>query len=388
MKNIIMGLSIVVNLHALTYEELLEQALKNNSQLQLAKNQAQKVELQGQINTRIENPNLEIEVADFSTKRLLRQNHVGARVGVSQSLLLPWVESDKKQLTLANVALEEENYKLQRSLFIYKFNLKYLAYKEAKKQEALAKEALAISEDVLAIAQERFAQGSIAKHELMQAQIEKSQALSRLKTLTLNTLQAKNRLLLFSNVAEAMSLEAQHRFVEKRSDATHPLLNITEKKEAIARASMRVASHTIERVELFSEIEAEPDQDIFRVGISVPLPIFNTKSQEKQLAKLELQNQSLTLDAQKRAIALELSQLKKEILTQEALRAKDETLLMEQQALLAMYQEGYAIAKVNLLKLNSLKKSLLNTQERIVETSSLIEKNSIKINYLQGAYNE
>lgn len=383
-----MGLSIVVNLHALTYEELLEQALKNNSQLQLAKNQAQKVELQGQINTRIENPNLEIEVADFSTKRLLRQNHVGARVGVSQSLLLPWVESDKKQLTLANVALEEENYKLQRSLFIYKFNLKYLAYKEAKKQEALAKEALAISEDVLAIAQERFAQGSIAKHELMQAQIEKSQALSRLKTLTLNTLQAKNRLLLFSNVAEAMSLEAQHRFVEKRSDATHPLLNITEKKEAIARASMRVASHTIERVELFSEIEAEPDQDIFRVGISVPLPIFNTKSQEKQLAKLELQNQSLTLDAQKRAIALELSQLKKEILTQEALRAKDETLLMEQQALLAMYQEGYAIAKVNLLKLNSLKKSLLNTQERIVETSSLIEKNSIKINYLQGAYNE
>jgi len=132
MKNIIMGLSIVVNLHALTYEELLEQALKNNNQLQIVKNQAQKVELQGQINTRIENPNLEVEVADFSAKRLLRQNSVGARVGVSQSLLLPWVKSDKEQLTHANVELEEENYKLEKSLFVYGFNLKYLAYKESK----------------------------------------------------------------------------------------------------------------------------------------------------------------------------------------------------------------------------------------------------------------
>jgi len=185
-----------------------------------------------------------------------------------------------------------------------------------------------------------------------------------------------------------MNLESEHLFVTKESDTTHPLLRVTERQEAIARASMRVASHNIERVELFSEIEAEPDQDVFRVGVSIPLPIFNTKSQERQLAKLELQNQSLTLSSQKRAIAVELPQLKNEIRIQEALRTKDETLLMEQQALLAMYQEGYAIAKVNLLKLNNLKKALLSTQERIVETSSLIEKNNIKINYLQGVHYE
>jgi len=96
----------------------------------------------------------------------------------------------------------------------------------------------------------------------------------------------------------------------------------------------------------------------------------------------------LALSSQKRAIALELPQLKNEIRIQEELRLHDENLLNEQQGLLEMYQEGYAIAKINLLKLNTVKKALLSTQKRIVETSSLIEKNSIKINYLQGAYHE
>jgi len=383
-----MGLFIVVNLHALTYEELLEQALKNNTQLQIVKNQAQKMNLQGQITTRRENPNLEFEVADFSAKRLLRQNSVGARVGVTQSLLLPWVKSDKERVTNSKIELEEENYKLEKSLFVYRFNLKYLAYKEAKEREFLAEEALSISQRVLDIAQERFEQGSIAKHEVIQAQIEKSESLSTLNTLRLNSIEAKNRLLLFSNVTEEISLEGKYLFLEKESNSNHPLLGVTEKKEAIAIASLKVASHNIENIELFSEIESEPDQDVFRVGLSIPLPIFNTKSQEKQLAKLELQNQSLALATQKRAINLELPQLKNEIRIQEELRVHDENLLNEQRGLLEMYQEGYAIAKINLLKLNTLKKELLNTQKRIVETSSLIEKNNIKINYLQGAYNE
>jgi len=47
MKNIIMGLFVVVNLHALTYDELLNQALKNNSQLEIVKSQAQKATLEG-----------------------------------------------------------------------------------------------------------------------------------------------------------------------------------------------------------------------------------------------------------------------------------------------------------------------------------------------------
>ena len=73
---------------------------------------------------------------------------------------------------------------------------------------------------------------------------------------------------------------------------------------------------------------------------------------------------------------------------QEELKQNYQALSEEQNELLQMYQEGYAIAKVNLLRLNTLKKELLLTKENLLEASLAIEKNNIKINYLQGAYNE
>jgi len=122
--------------------------------------------------------------------------------------------------------------------------------------------------------------------------------------------------------------------------------------------------------------------------VSIPLPLFNKKSEEKQLAKIALSNQKLAFASQQRALNLELPQLQEEITVQEALRLKYENLVEEQNQLLTLYQRGYAIAKVNLLKLSTLKKELLLSKEQLLETSLAIEKNTIKINYLQGAYNE
>jgi cobalt-zinc-cadmium efflux system outer membrane protein len=163
---------------------------------------------------------------------------------------------------------------------------------------------------------------------------------------------------------------------------------LTEKKEAAARAELAVASHTMQSIELFSEIEAEPDQDIFRIGISIPLPIFNKNSQEKQLAKIAINNQKLALVSGKRALDLELAQLQNEITEQETLKVNYEALVEEENRLLRMYQQGYRLAKVNLLKLSNIKKELLRTKENLLATRFSIEKNIIKINYLKGAYNE
>jgi hypothetical protein len=54
--------------------------------------------------------------------------------------------------------------------------------------------------------------------------------------------------------------------------------------------------------------------------VSIPLPVFNNKSQEKQLAKIALNNQKLALETQQRALDLELPQLRHEIEVQEALK--------------------------------------------------------------------
>jgi len=53
-----------------------------------------------------------------------------------------------------------------------------------------------------------------------------------------------------------------------------------------------------------------------------------------------------------------------------------------------MYEKGYAVAKVNLLKLNRLKRELLSSKTEGLEARFAIEQNKIKINYLKGAYND
>jgi len=307
---------------------------------------------------------------------------------MSQSLLLPSVKADKKALAQTRVELNRQNFQLEKSVFIYEFDLKYLDYKEAKEKELLQQEALDISEEILNIVTKRFNAGSIAKSELLQAKIEKMKAQKGLRVLELEKLKKRNSLLLFANLDETFQVDANHEFVQKNSTAMHPLLKLTEKKEALARAKLDVASHNIENIELFSEIEAEPDQDVFRVGVSIALPIFNKKSQEKQLAKIEMNNQKMALNFQKKALSLEIEQIQNEIAMQEQLQQNQQVLIQEQNQLLSMYQQGYAIAKVNLLRLNTLKKELLSSKTQRLEARFSIEQNNIKINYLQGAYND
>ena len=375
-------------LEAQSYEALLQQALESNTALKLTQTKEEENRLNGVISTRLENPTLEIGVADFSSRRLLRENEIGGSVGLSQALLLPSVKADKKKLTQRQVELAKQNYKLEKLMFVYRFNMHYLAYKEALQKELLQSESLEISKKILAITQGRFSAGSIAKTELLQAQIEQSEALNHAKILFLETLQQKNTLLRFVNLEQNIELDAEHTFVKSSNTSTHPLLKLAEKKEKVALAQLAVDSHNIKSIELFSEIEAEPDQDVFRVGISLALPIFNQKSEEKQLAKIAINNQKLALLSRKKALSLELAQLQEEIAVLEALKVNYEALILEEEQLLAMYQEGYAIAKVNLLKLNMLKKKLLENRERLLEATLAIEKNIIKINYLQGGENE
>jgi len=381
-------LFIVVNLHAQSYEKLLELAIKNNAQLEIAQSQEQKALLQGQIETRLENPNIEFEVSDFSAQRLLRENQFGARVGMSQSLLLPSVKADKEQVSQSKIAINQQKFQLEKSAFIYNFNLKYLAYKEAKAKKILEKEALSISQKILTLVSKRFNAGNTAKSELLQAKIEKITVENTIKSLALESLKKKNFLLLFANLDKNFQVNTRHTFVQKKTNTIHPLLKLTQKKEELARAKLAIASHTIENIELFSEIEAEPDQDVFRFGISIPLPIFNQKSEEKQLAKLRMNNQKMALDFQKKSLKLEVAQLKNEIAMQYELQAKQKVLIGEQNELLSIYQQGYAIAKVNLLRLNTLKKALLSSKAQRLEAKFAIERNTIKINYLQGAYND
>jgi len=388
MKKTIIGLSFLAMLHAQTYEELLEQAISNNLDLQLMQNRIKAIELEGKIDTRLKNPNVELEISKIPNRRLLSLLDTGVRTGISQELLLPWVKSDKEALSKIEVSVAHEHYKLKRLVFVYEFNSLYIEYKKAIEKESLAQKGIKISNTILAIVEARFGGGKIAKSELLQAQIELQSAKSLQKHLELESEKAKNRLLLFANVDSSTEVEVEHRFVPTQNSNPHPLLNIAQQKQRVAKLELDIASHPIETVELFSEIEAEPEQDVFRVGVSIPLPVFNNKSEEKQLAKLKLNNQKLAFSKQERALKLEIEQLQNEIILEKKTKSSYLTLLSKQEKLLDMYAKSYSIAKVNLLKLNDLKKELLLNRGKVLECNFAIEQKNIKISYLQGAYSE
>ena len=373
-----------IGLQADSYQNLLNQAVKNNANLEISQSQEQQRLLEGKITTRYKNPNMEFEISDFYGQR----NQLGARTGLSQSLLLPEVKRDKTHLSKMKANVAKERYVLKKAEFIYKFSMQYLEYKEALERKTLQEEELSIAKGILEIAQERFSAGASPRSEYLQTRVDYQNAVNQQVQLELKIEQSLNRLFKLANVRRMDTLDGGHTFFRTSKETLHPLLKVVEEQQKVSQAQLRLASHTIQNISFFSEMEKEPDQSIFRLGFSIPLPIFNKKSEEKQLAKIALLNQKIFLNKQKKSLSLELEQLVSETTLLEQVKSKYEGLILEQRDLLSMYQQGYAIAKVNLLKLSDTKKGLIQSKEKIVEASLQIERNIVKMNYLRGAGNE
>ena len=388
MKNIIIGLFIVLNLHAQTYEELLKQAIQHSAELKIVQSQQKELMLQGEIDIRLENPNLELEVADFSSSFLTKSNEFGARVGISQSILLPHIKEDKQSITTRECNVEKERYSVKKSEFIYKFNLKYLAYIKSIKKLELHKKIVNISANLLDVVRQRYKKGAIAKSEFLEAKLKHQEILTQLEVLEFERIKLKNMLLTFASLPNTTSIEGIHVFHPFTLENTHPLVKLNRAKKSVSQAKLELLKHSVEQVEVFSELEREPEQDIFRIGISLDLPTFNIHNEEKQLEKIKISNHQILIAQQERAVKLKVEQLKNEQLNLEKLKENYNFSILEQKELFEMYKASYTLAKVNLLKLQKTLQSIIKIEKKLLENSFSMKENVIKINYLQGAYNE
>jgi cobalt-zinc-cadmium efflux system outer membrane protein len=382
MNKALLCIFLISNLYSKSYQEILEVAINNNINLELIENQQASLLLNQKIDTRYSNPNLELEVANFSA-----EDRFGAKIALTQSILLPHIKEDKRAIAKTKIDVAKEQYLVERSDFIYSFNLKYLAYKKAQQLLKVQQKAVEISEEILTIAQSRYREGAIAKSDYLEAKLDYDKMQNRVNSLSLEATQAKNRLLKFSNI-DNEEIDSSHLFFVTQKTTTHPNIRVNRAKEQVSYAKLELLKHSIDSIELFSELEKEPEQDIFRVGVSIPLPTFNTKNEEKQLEKIKLANQKLLISNQERSIRVQIKQLNDEKRELEQLKESQQSLITSQEQLFNIYKQSYTIAKVNLLKLQQIKEQQITTQEKIVETDSTIELNSIKINYLQGAYSE
>jgi len=388
MKKTIFGLFLTVNLYAQSYEVLLEEALHRNINLKLIHNQQEKISLSGAIERRYENPNLEFEVADFSSQFMTKSNSFGVRVGVVQSIPLPHIQKERATITEKRINLSSLEYKVERSNFIYNFNIRYLAYRKADASLALQSRAVELSKEILDTVNQRYQEGAVARSDYLEAKLDYQRAKTQEKRLAFDVVKMKNELLAFANLEKEYSVESGHIFLLEEADGVFPSIALGEARNEVSQAKLKLLEHSIESIELFSELEREPDQDVFRVGVSIPLPTFNLKHEEKQLEKINMTNEKLRIDNQENLLALQLEQLMAENRQLEILREHQQSLIASQEELFEMYKASYTIAKVNLLKLQQIKKQRILNQQKILENSFAIEQNIIKINYLQGGYSE
>jgi cobalt-zinc-cadmium efflux system outer membrane protein len=374
-----------------SYQEILDKALQKNITLQIAQRKESIIALEGKIETRRKNPNLELEVSDFlelDRNRFGAINDFGLRAGVSQELLLPKVKKEIEHLTQAKMGVAKENYTLLKSEFIYQFTLKYLAYRNALKKESFLEEALHISNEILETVKIRYEHGAVPQSEFLQSRLDTRQLLNRIDELRLETSTKRDDFLLFANIQQNIDIDEGYVVHLKKSSWRDPFQKLKVQEERLSTATLKRLSHTIEMIELFSEIEKEPQEDIFRVGISVPLPLYNTKSQERALAKITRSTQIAKQESREYLVGIRLQQLKRKQEQIKETKEQYQKRLDEQEQLFEMYKQGYDFAKVNLFKLQESQKRMVEIQESLSLLEMRYEKNIVTINYLKGAYHE
>ena len=379
---------LVGTLQAQNFESFLQESLQKSPLLQTNALRLKQATQNAELTTRYKNPTLSVEASNFSPD--LGNSEAGFRAALSQPLRLWGVSGAREDLAAAQTQETQADVKLSRASFVSRLSSLYSAYKRAVGAEALAKEELAIAKNIAAISKERYENGTIAKVRYIQAQLDVKRVQNSVAQAKVNKTTAYYRLMGFRGLSDEVALDTDYQFSLSKESTIAKNAQIERSRAAAksATANAELNANKLEWVNLYGEFEQEPDQSIARVGVDIPLVIFNTKSQEKQIAKLEADRVELLTQNLQEQLNFKLRELENSIDTLSEVQKTSEELLASQKELLGMYEEGYKIANINLLELQTIKNQLIQTKENLLNITLKKELNIIEHNYLTGTYNE
>ena len=387
-KNIIMSLLLCTYLTAESFDEFLQKAIKNSPYLESSALAVQQTKEEGDILTRYKNPTFEVEYSEFESN--VGSSDDGYRINYSQPIRLWSVGDDKVALVNANIKSVNASYSQKRAIFVRDLSLLYSDYSKAKKLLKLGAEEIQIAKKIYDISVARLESGSISKSLKLQAQVDYEITANRKETLSLSTMNFYFNILKFAGINEEVEIEGEHDFsidINPKS-IQNPTVKVFQAQQNQALRKAKLNSNTIEWVNLFAELENEPDQDVFRVGLNFPLAFFNDKSQEKSIAILQANRSELLIQNEQSRLNMEIARLQRERQSLVKLNEKSKNILKTQLRLLTMYEEGYKIASISLLQLQDIKNKVIETRRRLIEINTALNKNAIYTNYNQGNYNE
>ena len=378
-----------LTLCAQDFENFKEDALQNSPYLQANSLKVQSAQAVSKITTRYKNPTLGLEASQFSQNGV-SSNKSGYRVELTQPLRLWGVGDDRENLAQSQQQSAQTSVSLSRAAFIRNLSLRFVAYKRLVTLKDLALEELAISQKIAAISKARFENGTIARVKYLQAKLDVKRINNSVDTLDLTKTDAYYNLLAFAGLKQQRAIGTDYSFTLQKDNKTmsSPELAFLAAEKKVATAKAELNANKLEWVNMRAEFEKEPDQDIYRVGVNIPLVVFNTKKEEKQIAKLQAQTKAFLYEQKESANNFTLKKIVRLIEKLTALQKSTQELQASQNALLLMYEDGYKIANINLIELQLIKNQMISTKEKLIEIQTQKEKNIIGYNYLTGAYNE
>ncbi len=387
-KYILISGFICTFLGAESFDIFLQKAIQNSPYLESSALAVQQTKEEGDILTRYENPTLELEYSSF--KPDIGSSDEGYRVNYSQPIRLWNVADDKRAVASSNIKSANASLAQKRAIFIRDMSISYTLYSQAKMLLGLGDEELQIAKKIYDISVARLQSGTISKGVKLQAQVDFEMSENSKDFLSLNSMQSYYSLLKFAGVNEEIELDSVYDFTISADvqNINNPELEVFKAQQNQAFREAKLNSNSVEWINLFTELENEPEQDIVRVGLNFPLAIFNDKSQEKRVATLQVSRTELLIKNENSRLNIELKKLQKERQSLFRLSENSEKILSTQLELLKMYEDGYEISNINLLQLQDIKNRVIETKRTLIQIHTALNQNAIYTNYTQGSYNE
>ena len=388
MKKLLILPLLVATLQAQNFEQFLLDSLEKSPLLKTNALSIQQADQNAELTTRYANPTLSIEASNFSPD--IGDSEIGYRAALSQPIRLWGVSGSREDLANAQKEQTQASVKLSRANFITQLSSLYAEYKRSVLAEALATEELEIAKHIASISQERYKNGTIARVKSIQASLDEKRVENFLAQAKVAKTSAYYRLMGFRGLNEEVSVDTDYSFIlsGKSDTSSNAQIEFSRANVKSASANAELNANKLEWINLNAEFEQEPEQSIARVSVDIPLVIFNTKSQEKQIAKLESQKAEFVTENLSQQVAFRLRELNNSIVTLSEVEKTSTELLAAQQELLTMYEEGYKIANIDLIELQTIKNQLIETKENLLNITLKKELNIIEHNFLTGTYNE
>ncbi len=386
-KNILLSGLLCTSVMAESFDNFLQRALQNSPYLQASALGIEQAQQKAQTLTRYTNPSLELEYSHFDARNSSAQS--GFRANYTQPLRLWNVQNANKKIGTSQVANADASYIKNKASFIRDISLYYTYYVQSKMLLELANEELSIAHNIYSISEARYKAGSISKGVLLQAKIAYEMNEIKHDNSTLAMLQNYYALLKMAGISEDIELDTTHTFIQATtSEVKNPELLTLDAQQKTADAQKLLYENKLEYIDVFGEFEKEPEQNIVRFGLSLPLAFFNDRSEEKQIADLQSKELMLLIQNTSTQTAMQLKQIEKTNQLLKKMEQKNKQVLQTEEELLAMFEDGYKIASIKLLELQDIKNKLIETKIRLIQIKTARNQNAIISNYLQGTYNE